>query len=348
MVLLGVFIYLSASLGLLARSGTDFGGTTFKQIFAGLGVGLAALFVTVRIPYHFWKKYALHIFIFSIVLMVLVLIPQIGISANGARRWLPVGPFSFQPSELMKFGFVVYLASWISSHKTEIKSLKNGLLPFLAILGFVCFLLLKQPDTGTLTIFFFTALAMFIVGGGRWAHFAAVGALSVLGVGVLAFFRPYVLDRFMTFFDPSADPHGISYQVRQALIAIGSGKFFGRGFGQSIQKFSYLPEPTTDSIFAVAAEEFGFVGSSAIIGLFLLFALRGFRIANRAPDAFGRLLAVGLVMLIVSQSFVNIAAMLGIIPLTGVPLVFISHGGTAFAVAMAEIGVILAISKGKA
>lgn len=347
-VLLGVFIFMSASLGLLARQGVDFGATTIKQIFAGFGVGLVALIITARIPYRFWKKWAVPIFLVSIGLMILVLIPQVGIAANGARRWLPVGPFSFQPSELLKFGFVLYLSSWISSLKTNIQSLREGLLPFLVILGSVAFLLLKQPDTGTLMIFFFTALVMFVVGGGRWAHFLAMGALSVVGVGVLALFRPYVFSRFMTFFDPTADPNGASYQVRQALIAIGSGKLFGRGFGQSIQKFNFLPEPTTDSIFAVAAEEFGFVGSSVIIILFLLFALRGFRIASRAPDSFGRLLAIGFTTLIVSQSFVNIAAMLGIIPLTGVPLLFISHGGTAFAVAMAEVGVILAVSKGRA
>ncbi len=346
-VLLGLFIFMSASLGLLARSGVDFGTATLKQIFAGVGVGLVALIVGARIPYRFWKKAAVPIFLISIGLMILVLFPQIGISANGARRWLPLGPFSVQPAEFLKFGFVIYLASWISSLKTDIRSLKSGLLPFLVILGVVAFLLLKQPDTGTFMIFFFTALAMFVVGGGRWTHFTALGALSVVGIGILAFMKPYVLSRLMTFFDPTSDPTGASYQVRQALIAIGAGQMFGRGFGQSIQKFSFLPEPTTDSIFAVAAEEFGFVGSSVIVILFLLFGLRGFRIASKAPDSFGRLLAIGFTTLIVSQSFVNIAAMLGIIPLTGVPLLFISHGGTAFAVAMAEVGVILAVSKGR-
>lgn len=346
-VLLGLLIFTSASLGLLARPGVDFASTTLKQIFAGLGVGLTALIVFSRIPYRFWKKVAVPLFIISIVLMALVLIPGIGIEANGARRWLPAGPITFQPSELLKFAFVIYLASWMSSSRTHIRSLKSGLIPFLVMLAVVCGLLLKQPDTGTFMIFFFTGLSMFIVGGGRWKHFFGIGAASFVGVGILAYFRPYVLDRIMTFLDPSLDPHGASYQVRQALIAIGSGQFFGRGFGQSVQKFNFLPEPTTDSIFAVAAEEFGFIGSSLIVLLFLLFALRGLRIAANAPDTFGRLLAIGFTALIVSQSFVNIAAMLGIIPLTGVPLLFVSHGGTAFAVAMAEVGVILAVSKGK-
>lgn len=347
-VLLGLLIFTSASLGLLARPGVDFASTTLKQIFAGLGVGLTSLIIFARIPYRFWRKAAVPLFVIAVILMALVLIPGIGIEANGARRWLPVGPITFQPAELMKFAFVVYMASWLSSPKTNIRSFKYGLLPFLVVLGVVCGLLLKQPDTGTFMIFFFTALAMFVVGGGRWKHFFGLGVASVAGVAVLAYLRPYVLDRITTFLDPSLDPHGASYQVRQALIAIGSGQFFGRGFGQSVQKFNFLPEPTTDSIFAVAAEEFGFVGSSLIVILFVLLGLRGLRIASHAPDTFGRMLAIGFTALIVSQSFVNIAAMLGIIPLTGVPLLFVSHGGTAFAVAMAAVGVILSVSRGRA
>lgn len=348
LILLGACIYVSASLGLLARKGVAVGAVTSKQFLGGLGIGGIALLITSRIPYGFWKKAAVPVFLFSLVVTALVLVPDVGISANGARRWLPLGPITFQPSELLKFGFVLYMASWISSAKNNIKSFKYGLLPFSVIIGVVAFILLKQPDTGTFMIFFFTALAMFVVGGGRAVHFVALGVFSVLGIGMLAMMRPYVLDRIMTFFDPASDALGASYQVRQGLIAIGSGSVFGRGFGQSIQKFSFLPEPTTDSIFAVAAEEFGFFGSALIVVLFLLLALRGFRIASRAPDTFGRLLAIGFTTLIVSQSFTNIAAMLGIIPLTGVPLLFVSHGATAFAFAMAEVGVILAVSKGRA
>lgn len=348
LVIAGLAIFVSASLGLLARQGIALGVTTLKQVLGGLGIGSLFLFAASQIPYGFWKKAAIPFFVISLILTALVLIPQIGITVNGARRWLPLGPLSFQPSELLKFGFVIYLATWITSTKNNIQSLKFGFLPFAIVIGVVGVLLLKQPDTGTFIVFFITAIAMFIIGGGRWAHFFAMVLMSVVGIAVLAFMRPYVLNRLTTFLDPSSDAQGASYQVRQALIAIGAGGTFGRGFGQSLQKFSFLPEPTTDSIFAVAAEEFGFVGSVIIIILFLLFALRGFRIANRSPDTFGKLLAIGFTTLIVSQSFVNIAAMLGIIPLTGVPLLFISHGATAFAAAMAEVGVILAVSKGRA
>jgi len=206
-------------------------------------------------------------------------------------------------------------------------------------------ILLSQPDTGTLLSILIAGLSMFFVAGGRFRHLLFLTVIAAVGIGVIIFTRPYALDRVRTFIDPSADPLGSGYQIRQALIAIGSGQLSGRGFGQSIQKFSFLPEPLGDAVFAVAAEEFGFLGSIFIVFMFLAFTLRGLRISGRAPDQFSRLLALGIVILISSQSFINIAAMLGVLPLTGVPLLFVSHGGSALLFALAEVGVVLNISK---
>ena len=186
---------------------------------------------------------------------------------------------------------------------------------------------------------------MALAAGMRVRHIFFFCLAVALGLAVLALTRPYLLDRVTTFMHPVGDPTGSGYQIKQSLIAVGSGGWFGRGFGQSVQKFHYLPEPTGDSIFSVAAEEFGFVGSVAIIGLFVLFALRGFHIAARAPDRFGGLTVVGIVILIITQSFLNIASMVGLVPLTGEPLVFISHGGTALLFALAGVGMVLNISR---
>src|SRR3989339_802549 len=229
--------------------------------------------------------------------------------------------------------------------KDRIKTAKYAIGAFLGILVVPAAVLLTEPDTGTLAVLFAALLAMLIASGAKLRHFFLLVLIGVLSIGVLAMVKPYVKERVLTFFDSSRDAQGASYQIQKSLLAIGSGGVTGRGFGQSIQKFGSLPEPTGDSIFAVAGEEFGFIGGSLLIVLFLLFGIRGLQIARRTPDAFSGLLAVGIVILMVSQSFANIAAMLGLIPLTGVPLVFVSHGGSALLFAFLEIGILLNISK---
>jgi len=345
LVLAGLFILASASMGLLARGVPDFFRTISHQILLGIILGLLLLFIASRINYKLWKKYALPFFIFTFFLTLLVFAPKIGTSIGGAKRWLNLGSFSFQPSELLKFGFLVYLSSWIVSRKSEIKSFKFGFLPFLMIIAFVGLLLILEPDIGTLGVIALVSLILFFLGGGRIAQIAL---LIILGLGLLAllaFLEPYRMNRILTFFNPGNDPTGISYQLRQSLIAIGSGGIFGRGFGMSVQKFNYLPEPIGDSIFAVFGEEFGFAGSALLIGLFLFFLYRGFKISLNAADDFGRLLGAGIVTLIVVEAFLNIAAMVGVVPLTGIPLIFVSKGGSALAVTLAEIGVLLNISR---
>jgi len=209
----------------------------------------------------------------------------------------------------------------------------------------VAAVLIKEPDVGTLGVIAITSIVMFFLAGGKLSHIALVIILGAALIYILVLIEPYRMNRIITFLNPSFDPNGISYQLRQSLIAIGSGGIFGRGFGMSVQKFNYLPEPISDSIFAVFAEEFGFIGALLIIGIFMFFLYRGLSISIRAPDDFGRLLGAGIVILIITESLVNISAMLGILPLTGIPLIFVSKGGSALAVAMMEIGVLLNISK---
>lgn len=344
LTIFGFFIFSSASLGLLTREGARYSNVAFNQAFYGLFLGLVFFFVTSNINYKFWKKYSLFLFIASVV-ATLFTFSGIGFAHGGAYRWISVGGYSIQPSEFLKIGFIIYFAAWASNVKEKIRTFKYGFLPFVAIIILVAAVLLAQPDTDTLMVILFTGLAMYITAGGKWRYvfFLLIGA--VIGIIILALIRPYVMQRFITFLDPAQDSLGAGYQIQQSLIAIGSGRFFGRGFGQSIQKFNFLPEPMGDSVFAVAAEEFGFLGSSFLILLFLFFASRGMKIAIKSPDTFGRLLVVGIVILIISQSFVNIAAMLGVLPLSGNVLLFVSHGATALLMTLAEVGIIVNISK---
>jgi cell division protein FtsW len=345
LTLSGLFIFSSAAMGLLTRDGATFTSVAVNQIGLGLILGLVAFAVAVKIPYTFWRRYAFYIFIFSLVVSILVFVPHIGIIHGGAKRWIDVFGLSFQPSELLKIGVILYFAAWLTSVRKKISDFKFGLLPLTIIIAIVGVILLKQPDTDTFLVIFLAILGMYLAGGGRWRDILILLILAVLAVGVLAMFRPYLLDRITTFIDPTSDPLGSGYQIQQSLIAIGSGGLTGRGFGQSIQKFNYLPEPIGDSIFAVAGEEFGFIGCFILIALFVLLSLRGLRIADRASDSFGGLTVVGIVILIVSQSFFNIASMLAVLPLSGTPLLFVSHGGTALAFTLGEIGLVLNISK---
>lgn len=342
---LGFFAFTSASFGLFARKGFSFQDLLFDQVVLGLLLGVIAMFVVTRIPLALFRKYALHIFIASSLLTLLVFVPHIGFAHGGAHRWIVIGPISFQPSEFLKFGTIIYLASLLPLFKDHIGEFKYAIGLSFGILVIPTVILLSEPDTGTFSVLFAAVAAMLIAGGMKLRHFLFLFLMSVVLIAILALAKPYVKERILTFVDPSRDPQGASYQIQKSLIAIGSGGITGRGFGQSIQKFGSLPEPTGDSVFAVVGEEFGFIGGATIITLFLLFCIRGIQIAYRATDAWSGLLAVGVVILIVSQSYANIAAMLGLIPLTGVPLVFVSHGGSALLFAFIEIGILLNISR---
>lgn len=341
----GFFILASASLGLLFQEGAGVSHSLGKQLLYGLGLGGTFFFLARKIRYQAWGRVAAPLFVFTLLLTFLVFVPRIGFSAGGARRWISMGPIFFQPAEFLKFGFIVYLSSWMARQKEHIKTFRYGFLPFLLLLGITSAVFILQPDIGTLGVLVLTAVALFFIGGGRIKHILLIVLLLAVFFGVLTYVAPYRTSRLITFFQPSLDPQDTGYHIRQSLIALGSGGWWGKGFGMSRQKFSYLPEPTGDSIFSVFGEEFGFIGSSALIIAFLFFASRGFAISRKAPDAFGRLLGGGIVILVIIQSFVNIAAMVGIVPLTGIPLTFISQGGSALAITLAEMGVLLNISK---
>lgn len=340
----GFLIFLSASIGLYAREGASFGSIAISRLLA-TAIGLSVAYAVSVFHYKHLRHYAFAIFLSSIVLTGLVFIPGVGVEHGGARRWISIFGFSFQPAELMKIAFVIYAAALFSSAKDKIQDFSSGPLPLFALLTAAGFLLLLQPDTDTFVVLFITLLSMFVVAGGRIRHIGLIGLVVLVLLGALVFGRPYLKERIITFINPASDLQGAGWQVNQSLIAIGSGGLWGRGFGQSVQKFSFLPEPIGDSIFAVAAEEFGFIGSVFLIGLFFAFLLRGLRVASRSPDLFSGLLSVGIVILIGTSAFMNIGSMLAIIPLSGLPLVFISHGGTALVIALFEAGILLNISR---
>lgn len=346
LIVCGFIIFSSASLGLLAKGGEKYSNVAFSQTFFGLFMGTLCFIATSKISYKFWKKHAFAIFAVSAVLTALVFVPGLGFSHGGAKRWLILFGFSFQPSELLKIAFIIYLATWISGIKEKIETVKYGLVPFMVILAIAGGILLAQPDTDTFAVMIASGLSMYLIGGGRWKHVLSLFLIAILGIALVAHLRPYVKQRLDTFLNPAQNSQTSGYQIQQSLIAIGSGGFAGKGFGQSIQKFNFLPEPIGDSIFAVAAEEFGFIGATIIIILFVFFAFRGLKIAVKTEDIFGRLLVVGIVILITSQAFLNIGAMLGVLPLSGIPLPFVSHGGTALLFTLAQMGIVLNVSKG--
>jgi len=345
LVVTGFFLFASASLGLLAREGISFSSLVFSQLILGIGFGTIALFVVSRIHYRFLKQYSLYLFILSAILTLLVFVPAIGFSSGGATRWISLGPLSLQPAEILKIGTILYLSTYLANMRVHLDKFKTGIVAFLLILAVPAVILLLQPDTSSLVVIAAAAVGMFFVAGARWRDIGILVLIAIIALGSLIAVRPYVLDRITTFMNPAADQLGSGYQIKQSLIAVGSGKIVGRGFGQSVQKFGYLPEPTGDSVFAVAAEEFGFLGATLILALFIALVIRSFWVAVRAPDYFGGLVVIGLTLLIVSQALVNIASMLGVIPLTGLPLPFISHGGTAMLVTLASMGVVLNVSK---
>ncbi len=345
LTLFGLLMIASAG---AVYSETRFGSQWFfvlRQAIAA-GIGFVGLFIVRRIDYHVWQRLAVVSFIVAVGLLLLLFVPGLGVEVYGARRWLAFGPISFQPAELMKITLIFYLAAFFAARsRKHIRDVYEGLMPFLVAIGVVSFLLISQPDVGTLGLILMIAVAIFFVAGARMTHIIALGIAGVMALFALIKAAPYRMERFTTFLHPTLDPHGAGYQVMQALIAVGSGGLFGRGFGHSLQKFNYLPEPVGDSIFAVIAEEWGFIGALGVVCMFIIIGFIGYRIALRAPDAFGRLVAVGITTWIVLQAFFNIAAITALMPLTGIPLPLISYGSTALVITLVAIGVLLNIAQ---
>lgn len=315
------------------------------QIIAGLIPGLILFFTLSKIDYKIWKKFSWILLCFSLLLLTLVFIPGLSAGYGTAKSWIIFGGYSLQPSEIVKLTFLLYLAAWLEKRKEKIHDTAYGFLPFLIFLGAIVTLIILQPDIGTLFIVVAMSLGVYYLAGGKLSHLISIIIAGVVGLFVLIKAAPYRLARLAIFIDPSKDPQGIGYHINQALIAVGSGGFFGLGLGRSRQKFEYLPEVAGDSIFAIMAEELGFIVCLLFIGLFLYWMYRGLRIAKLSPDQFGRLITGGVIIWIGVQTIVNIGAMVGMMPLTGVPLPFVSHGGTALMTTLAAVGLIVNISK---
>lgn len=345
-LLIGGFVMLSsASVAVSQRNVGRPGYYILHQLLYGGAVGVLAFLVAQRIPYVFWRKMALPGLLLALALLVLVFVPQVGFTAGGAQRWIHYRSIFFQPAEIAKLAVVVYFAAWFAQRRKTIKDFYAATLPFLIVMGIIGVLLAKQPDIGTLGIIALTGAAMYLVAGGHLVHMGLIAALGGAGLFFLIRTAPYRLNRLLVFLHPELDPKGIGYQINQALLAIGSGGIFGVGFGASRQKYNFLPEATSDSIFAVIAEELGIIGALLLLGLFLAFTVRGLRISRRVPDLFGQYLASGITSLITIQAFVNIAAITSLIPLTGVPLPFISYGGSSLVLTLAASGILVNISK---
>ncbi len=340
----GTSVFLSAALGLLARENASIGHIALTQLMLGLIPGIVALVVIRFSPPAWIERAVLPVFIGAILLTALVFVPGVGHHANGATRWISVGPLTLQPAEFLKIATILMLSMYLAKIRTKIGDMRHGLLGFCVIIGVPALLLLAQPNTSTTLVIGLTAAALYFVAGAPLRDFAILLCIAIIGAGALVATRPYLMHRVQTFFHPEANALSSGYQIRQSLIAIGSGGLMGRGFGQSVQKFNYLPEPVGDSVFAVYGEEFGLLGTILLVLLFTAFAARGFAIAAGAASSFGSFAVTGLTLLITISAFMNIGAMLGIMPLTGLPLPFVSHGGTALLAALASVGIILNVA----
>ncbi len=302
-------------------------------------IGLSSLVTLSFIPYKKYYFLSVPIFIFSLVFLILVLVPGLGITALGAKRWLNLGGVSFQPSEFVKVALILYLASWFSSPE------KNRGMAFFLLMFLVIGLVLLQPDLGTGVILTMIFLVMYFLSAAPLWHFFILIPFVLFSILFLSITSPYRLRRVTSFLNPNIDPLGASYHIRQILIALGSGGLWGLGLGASRQKYQYLPEVTTDSIFAIIGEEFGFIGTAFLILLFVVLIIRIYRIISHAPDKHSFLLGSGVLALIASQVLINLGSMVALFPLTGVPLPFISYGGSNLIVSLSSIGIILSISR---
>ena len=315
------------------------------QLIYGTLIGLVAMYMTSKIPYKKWQIYTPYMVMAVVLLLVVVLVPGIGVKVAGSRRWIGKGAISMQPAEIAKLVLVFYIASWIEKRNHQIKDFYYGIVPTLIIIAVFAGLIILEPDIGTMLVVTITALIMLFVGGIQWKHLAWIIGGGLLAFGILVKVEPYRIARFTAFLNPTADPQGIGYQVNQALVAAGSGGWWGFGYGHSRQKYNYLPEVIGDSIFAVIVEELGFLRGTFVIFLYMLFAFQGLRIAKGVDDTFGRMVAVGIITWISLQALINIGAIIGLLPLTGIPLPFVSYGSSSLIVSLAAMGILLNISK---
>jgi cell division protein FtsW len=345
LTIFGIAMLASASSNL---GQTQFGDTYYylkHQLLYGLSFGVAGFAVGYFFYYQNWKKVAFILLLLCLAALTLVFTP-LGLTAQNASRWLRLGPLSFQPAELAKLAFIIYLAAWLANPKFKrATDFQSGLVPFLIITGLIAGLLILQPATSTVIILIASGLVVYFMSGAPFKYILLIALLGLIAIGLVIYITPYRRARILGFLNQSANTQGLNYQLNQSLIAIGSGGLTGQGYGQSATKTGYLPDAIDDSIFAIIAEELGFVGAGTLIALFAILAFRLFWLAKRTGEKFGRLLLIGVGMVIALQAFVNMAATSGLIPLTGVPLPFVSYGGTALAIFLTMCGIALNVSK---
>ncbi|MDY0405961.1 stage V sporulation protein E [Virgibacillus sp. 179-BFC.A HS] len=314
-----------------------------QLLFAGAGV--AAMYFTMMIPYGTWQKYAKIILLSCFGLLLIVLIPGVGMTRGGAQSWIGIGAFSIQPSEFMKLGLIIFLSAVLAAKQKYITSFTKGFLPLLLLIFTAFGLIMLQPDLGTGIVLVLSCMAMLFAAGARIWHFALLGVVGAAGFVLLILSAPYRISRITAYLNPWEDPLGDGFQIIQSLYAIGPGHLLGVGLGNSLQKYFYLPEPQTDFIFSILGEELGFIGGTMIILLFALLFWRGIKVALEAEDEFGRFLGLGIVSMLCIQAMINISVVIGLIPVTGITLPFLSYGGSSLTLTLCSAGILLNISR---
>ena len=303
------------------------------------------IYISLNIPYTNYLKYSNTIFFICIILLILVLIPGIGSIRNGSRSWFGIGGFGIQPSEFTKLGMIIFTSKYLSHNEKDINDIKSGVLPILLILILIFGLIMLQPDFGTGVIIVISIVGLLFISGVDMSFFIKLGLLGLLGVVGLIIIAPYRIKRIVSFLNPWTDPLGSGFQIIQSLYAIGPSGLLGSGFGNSIQKHFYLPEPQTDFIFSIISEEFGFMGIIIVATLFIIIIYRGFRISKNCENKFGKYLSFGITFQLAFQTVLNLMVVVGLIPVTGVTLPFLSYGGSSLLITLCSIGIVLNISK---
>jgi cell division protein FtsW len=341
---LGIVMVYSASAVIAFH---DFGDAFYylkrQAIFAGLGI--IAMIITMNVDYRIWRKAAKPGLIIGFILLVIVLIPGIGVVRGGARSWLGISSFGIQPSEFIKIVVIIFLAKMLSEESSQITHFTKGLLPPLLIVGSAFGMIMLQPDLGTGAVLVGASMLIIYIAGARMFHLNMMALTGLAGLVGLVLAAPYRLERITGFLNPWKYPLDSGYQIIQSLFAIGPGGLVGLGLGMSRQKYSYLPEPQTDFIFSILAEELGFIGGLLVISLFTILLWRGIRIAILAPDKFGSLLATGIIGMVAVQVIINIGVVIGMFPVTGITLPLISAGGSSLTLMLTALGVLLNISR---
>jgi cell division protein FtsW len=347
-----LFILIVFGLVMLASTSAYLAYSKFQNSYAYIqgqiiatSIGLIFFYIASKTDYQKWKRNSIYFLLISILLLVLVFIPGLAAGHGSAKSWIVIFGQSLQPAEFVKISFLIYLAAWLQLRHKAIKTMSQGLIPFLFIFAFISFLMFMQPDLGTWSIIALSSMVVYFVGGANKKHIITLVLIAVLAVYTMVNYTGYQQDRFACLKDPSFDTQEKCYQINQSLMAVGSGGLWGQGLGESRQKYSYLPEVSGDAIFPIISEELGFIFSTALILLYTYIFYRGWLIALKAKDMFGRLLAVGIVSWIFFQAFLNIGGMLNLIPMTGVPLPFISAGGSAMLAGLIAMGILVNISR---